>query len=476
MSVPRQPDHDGPLDPGFVDIKRLIIERTGHAYYADKDDILFERVRRRIQAAGARGFSDYLDRLAGGSDEAEWSALVSEVTIGETFFFRFREQFAALKNTILPDLIARRGGDRRLRIWSAGCSNGSEAYSLAITLSELIGPEILDWRISVIGTDIDEAALQRARSGVFGAWSLRAVDAAGRDAWFDAGPRSGTYSVKRRFRPIVRFERHNLLSMLDGTSPLQFTDFDLILCRNVLIYFKTETVIQLVAALGEALRPEGWLLLGHAETNPAFTASLVPVEIAGATVYRRPGPHLPTTPALRASEPSAAVPLPAIAEPTRKSAPRAVARATRTLSPTPPTGAAETKPISLVEQLRSLADAGDFAGALAVCREGEADRPTDPLLRFYEGLIHRALGDQAAAASALRRAIYLDRAFALAHYHLGLVLLAQGDRTAGRRAVANAGRLAAAMPGTADLAEGDGLTAADLVAVARLVLSDGGPR
>ena len=124
----RGPSRSEPeADPGFSTLKARIIARTGHHYYADKDDLLFDRLRKRFRVHGFADASAYAglldDPIAGG---AEWAALEAEITIGETFFFRYAEQFAALRATILPALIAARSGERTLRVWSAGCSTGAE--------------------------------------------------------------------------------------------------------------------------------------------------------------------------------------------------------------------------------------------------------------------------------------------------------------------------------------------------------------
>ncbi|NVN13573.1 CheR family methyltransferase, partial [Nguyenibacter vanlangensis] len=142
-----------------------IVARTGLHYYADKMDLLDIILARRMEACHCARPMDYLSLLSdphGG--ETEWRALESAVTIGETFFFRYAEQFHALEATILPDLIRRLHGLRTLRIWSVGCANGAEPYSLAILLRRLLAARgETGWRIEILGTDISLHALDRAR-------------------------------------------------------------------------------------------------------------------------------------------------------------------------------------------------------------------------------------------------------------------------------------------------------------------------
>ena len=123
-------------DPAYAELKALIVKRTGHHYYTDKDEQLAERIAQRMAASGIDMAASYLARLRDPLGDPEWRQLESELTIKETFFFRFAEQFAALRTTILPRLIEARREGRRLRIWSAGCSTGAEPYSIAVVLSE----------------------------------------------------------------------------------------------------------------------------------------------------------------------------------------------------------------------------------------------------------------------------------------------------------------------------------------------------
>lgn len=474
----------GTLDPAFAAIKRRIVERTGHHYYEDKDDILFERVRRRVTEARAGGFEAYLHRLDDPVDgPAEWAALVSAVTIGETYFFRFAEQFAALQAVILPDVIARNRTRRRIRIWSAGCSTGAEPYSVAILVHEALGAALPDWTVTIVGTDIDETALDQARSAVFGRWALRSLGAEERDRWFDPGPAQNSFRLRRPFASLVRFQRANLVDFADGAAPLQFSDFDIVLCRNVLIYFDPGRVSGIVAALGRALGPDGWLLLGHAESHPAHTEALRAVDLVGATAFR-PAPH--------GEAPSPPGPLEAVAAPTpaatvrpvddRKTPPRRPAAAPRrAAAPAGPergagpvlAGAGPADPAAAIAAVREAADKGAFDEAMTACRVLAAAHPLSPLVHFYEGVVARAAGHVEEALAALRRALYLDRGFILAHYHAGLAMRDAG-RAGWRRPVSIAGRLAAALAPEAPVAEGDGIRAGEFVRIVRFLLERDG--
>ncbi|GJD63037.1 CheR family methyltransferase [Methylobacterium frigidaeris] len=452
-------------DPAFAALKARLVARTGHHYYADKDDLLWERVGRRMRARGVPDPAGYLALLE--ESEGEWAALESEITIGETFFFRYAEQFAALRGTILPERIAARGEERRLRIWSAGCSTGPETYSVGIVLHELLGERLPEWRIGLTGTDINRDVLAVARRAVYGTWALRTLGAEERGRYFRPGPREGTFALRPEFRGLARFEPQNLMSLLDGTASLALTDYDLILCRNVLIYFHPDVVQALVRALAQRLRPGGWLLLGHAEPNPAFAEFLQAVSLPGTAAYRRPdeGEVPDFTPPPSPPEPLTDwVPLLPPALPAPETPPPRLVPAKPEPAPVATDG-----PLATV---RALADAGDLEASWRACRAALGQDPADPRLRYYEGLLARARARPDEAERAFRGALYLDKGFIMAHYHLGLTLIAAGRAEAGRRAVANALRLAAALPAEAELPEGDGLTAAELRGAARPFLGD----
>ncbi|MCJ2045225.1 protein-glutamate methyltransferase [Methylobacterium sp. J-078] len=467
-----RPPRSGPeADPGFASLKARIIARTGHHYYADKDDLLFDRLRKRFRAQGLADATAYGalldDRAAGGP---EWAALEAEITIGETFFFRYAEQFTALRATILPALIAARVAERSLRVWSAGCSTGAEPYSIAILLHELLGPALPDWRVSILGTDISVTALETARAGIYGRWALRTLPPGERLRHFVPGPpvagagRDGTYALRPEFRRMVRFERRNLVDLLDGRGTLPQAEFDLILCRNVLIYFEADAVLGIVRGLGRRLRPEGWLLLGHAEPNPAIAALFESVNLPGTVAYRPPGAVGPA-PAPPAWSP-AVLPDPApIPVPIPMPAPDA-----RVARPAPPPeDVAEAMPD--LARIRALADAGETGAAWRALRIAIRAAPTDPALHYYDGLLARALGRDAEAERALRGALYLDRDFVMAHYQLGLLMLGLGRAGEADRALDNAVRLAQALAPDAVVAEGDGIAPGDLARSAVLARS-----
>ncbi|MGC5780100.1 CheR family methyltransferase [Methylobacterium sp. NFXW15] len=490
---------DPEVEPAYAGLKARIIARTGHAYYADKDELLLERLYRRLRATGVPDLAAYHSLLADGvAGESEWARLEAEITIGETFFFRYSEQFAALRGTILPGLVAARRAERRLRIWSAGCSTGAEPYSLAILVREILGEALPDWRVSILGTDISAEAIATARAGDYGRWALRTMPPEERLRYFTHLPpepgirREGGFALRPEFRQMVQFKQGNLLAVVE--PPGNEEGYDLILCRNVLIYFDAATVTRVVHGLGRRLRPEGWLLLGHAEPNPTFSAFLDPVSLPGTVAYR-PGGTLAANVTFQA---------PSIETPTSFPAPdpegpawtglEAGLRGSQSL-PEPPLAVAplnlvmsevegsegnsdelpfDTLPEDPLDRVRVLADAGETGAAWRAVRDALDADPTHPRLRFYEGLVAASLGREVEAERALRASLYLDRSFVMAHYHLGLLLLGLGRRAEAARALDNAFALSQSLPPDAVLPEGDGALASEVAAGVEAALGRSG--
>jgi chemotaxis protein methyltransferase CheR len=439
-----------------------IVARTGLHYYTDKMDLLDMILTRRMEACHCDRPMEYLSRLAdpeGG--EAEWRALESAVTIGETFFFRYAEQFQALERTILPDLLTRLRPLRTIRIWSVGCSNGAEPYSLAILLRRLLQARgESDWTIDILGTDISAQALERARAGDYGAWSLRDVGAAEQSQWFRQTECGRHWILRDVYRRMVRFEYGNIMDLPSGGGPAG--PFDLILCRNVLIYFEAAQALELVRVLAGRLSRQGWLLLGHSDPVAECGAFLETVTFPGTQAFRIPGCRPGPAPPPRRRPTAAPVPLPS----------RLPAVSPAAWLDVPVDGVAEGGGNAQItaDGVRELADGGAVAEARDRCRAALAARPLDAGLHFLSGMLADDPGD---AEEGFRRTLYLDRDHVLAHVHLARLLREGGKAEQGRRLLRHARMLLRKATPDSPLAEGGGLTAGGLL---RLIRPDGTER
>jgi chemotaxis protein methyltransferase CheR len=227
--------------------------------------------------------------LARGDGRQTLEAFLAALTIGESHFFRSQTQFEALRAGILPQLIAARRDSRRLRVWSAGCATGQEPYSLAIDLERLL-PSIDDWDVLILATDISSPALASGQRGLYRQWSFREVPEDIRRAYFiDHGDR---LEVIPRIRQRVTFAPLNLATDRYPSLLSNTVEIDLILCRNVLIYFSQAVAAEILGRLGDALSDGGWLMLGPAEAGYARQVGLVPKRVSGALVHQRERPTI----------------------------------------------------------------------------------------------------------------------------------------------------------------------------------------
>jgi chemotaxis protein methyltransferase CheR len=473
-------------DPAYPRLKALVIDTTGMAFYRDKDPDLARILAERMGETGAADCSAYLDQLTAlGSGKEEMDALIAELTIGETYFFRHKEQFDALRDLILPEVIERNQTVRRLRIWSAGCATGPEPYSIAIMLEREFGERIAGWHVSVLGTDINQKFLGRAREGRYDEWAFRAVSDSLRSACFEKV--GNQWQIRPEFKRNVTFQYHNLIKSPFPSLADNIAGFDIIICRNVIIYFSQSTVQQLVPCFHESLNDGGWLIMGHAEPNQRLFSEFRTVNTPGAVLYQRVDqPFPPSAPLTPPPPPPPSVPFPKVASPAilrrevsrlsphrRPVSPPPLGRAPVPAASPPPSPSANpsaneaTGPSpglgeSRLVVARDLADSGQWEKAAAACDAIIAAVPLDARAHFYRAMVHEQLGEDELSEKALRRAIYLDRRLVLPHYHLGLFLARREDGTGAVRSFRNAQALLAGLADDQPVDTGEKITVGQL--------------
>jgi chemotaxis protein methyltransferase CheR len=202
------------------------------------------------------------DYVAGVGETGELGQLILAHTVGETYFFRDAGQFSLLRSEIIPKLIRDNAPTKMIRIWSAGCSTGEEAYSLAFVVNDLL-PKGENWKIVVFGTDVNPAAIARAREGKYGSWSFRGVDAHLQSEYFKRN--KAQWIVRDDIRDLVSFSTLNLLKDTFPEFRSGLYELDLVLCRNVFIYFDRSAVTTVVRKIRDTLRGGGYFMTGHAE-------------------------------------------------------------------------------------------------------------------------------------------------------------------------------------------------------------------
>jgi len=245
-------------DPGFELLKKIITGNTGFNCEHYKEAHFRRRINVRIRATNSESYGAYLKILK--KDPQEYEFLVDTLTVNVSEFFRNPETFRIIEKEVIPSIVKYRSGSliRSIRIWSAGCSAGEEAYSLAILLHRVLKTDFNKYRIRIIGTDIDAQSLEKARKGVYSENSLKNLDPNTKERYFLK--QGDAYQVIDELKNITQFKRHDLIS-----GP-RIDRFDIIVCRNVMIYFKKEIQEQLQLNFYNALEKGGFFIIGKSET------------------------------------------------------------------------------------------------------------------------------------------------------------------------------------------------------------------
>ncbi|TAK42464.1 MAG: tetratricopeptide repeat protein [Betaproteobacteria bacterium] len=488
-----------PADSLIAEFSRFLSGRMGLHFPPERRADL-----ERGLAAAARelGFTDtescIRSLLASAFARPQLETLASHLTVGETYFFRERPSFECLEAHVLPALVRdRRAGERRLRIWSAGCATGEEPYSIAMALARAI-PDLSDWNVSILATDINPRALRKASLGIYGDWSFRDAPAGIRETFF-ARTKDGRFEIAERIRSMVSFGYLNLAE--DGYPSVENATnaMDIVFCRNVLMYFDPAHGRKALEKLGRSLMNDGWLFVNPVEMPQTALPQLVTVNLPGTIAYRK-GARLASAEPERAAMPAwlsgapvlsqaladvaAAIELPQMApqggQPTVCApTPYQQAAALYALGRYPE--AAETLRQALARDpgdaaamallARSCANQGDLAEAAKWCKQAVAADKLNSGWHYLLATIVQEQGAAEEAAAALRRALYLDQDYALAHFALGNLFRRQGRRMGSERHYRNALAVLGGCAHEQVLPESEGITAGRLAEIIRASLS-----
>jgi chemotaxis protein methyltransferase CheR len=497
---------------GYGDYTRfrdLVLARSGLYFPERKRTDLEIGLLKALQNAPAGigdldGYYRYLSQPANAGQpaaQAEMERLLNLLTVGETHFFRDSAQFDALTTHILPSLIAKKraassngfglgfANRPQLRIWCAGCASGEEPYSLAILLYELI-PDLRNWSILLLATDINQESLGKAKQALYSDWSFREQRAlSARALYFNRV--DGRYQLREEIRQMVTFARHNLIEDEFPAYYHNTVHMDLILCRNVTIYFSEMTTRQLVGQFYETLAKGGWLIVGHSEpsllTYHAFRSHSFP----GALLYQK-GEDDMSQPEKEDSRPTEALLVkqevpgeedkPLAAQPGAANQ-RAVSDLSDFLGQP---GTSETVASLLENSLHSLAPAVRTSAYCYLARFhadhsrwGEARRWVNKAIGedslaaeayYLLALVSQHEGDVDAAIANLKKVVYLGEEGPVIHFNLALLYRQQGDLMLARRSLGNAIKLLEKWPPERPMPYSDGLEAQRLLVTVRRLL------
>jgi len=260
----------------FAQIRQLVREHTGIALAESKRELVYSRLVRRLRRLSLGTFAEYIELLARG-ESAELEEFTNAITTNLTSFFREGHHFEFLADTVLPTLEKRNAATRRIRIWSAGCSTGEEPYSIAIALQESMA-RFRGWDLKILATDLDSQVVAHAQAGDYKAERFEKMADARCERWFEES-RAGTRTASAALKSLITFRQLNLMHQWPFKGP-----FDVIFCRNVVIYFDKETQRGLFERMAELQRNDDHLFIGHSE-------SLFKVcdryQLIGKTIYRK---------------------------------------------------------------------------------------------------------------------------------------------------------------------------------------------
>jgi len=420
-----------PVSTPLQQLVVLIREATGNVIPAARLGSLEEVAQRRAQVTVRGGLDEYVRALTAHQLDGEWGTLVSLVTIKESYFFRAPQQFDVIVKQVLPALVRARAGPRHLRIWSAACARGEEPATLAMLLAE--EPSLSGWSWTIVATDLDEEALAGARLGLYGERAVAQVPPDLLERWFKR--RGKLFELDATLRSRISYQ---ILNLAHAPYALPFAELDLVLMRNVLIYFRRPLQRWVVSQVAKLLAPEGYLFLGASETLWQIQDELESVDLGPCFAYR----HRKSQPA---AAPAPAPPKRSHRRPTPPPAPPAeerprwtdqnprdwsVSRAATAVAPAPePPPAAPAGGV----QERLLAAARDLSenrveDARRILEGALAADPSEPATHALEGFLHDLCGRTEEAVGSYRAALYLDPALFQPRVLLADCLLRLGKR------------------------------------------------
>jgi len=440
--------------------RALVARHLGLQFDETKMGLLTDVLQQRVEWSGLPA-EPYLARLGAKQPRGEFGSLARELTVGETYFFRNIDQFHALRECVLPERIDACATRRCLRILSAGCASGEEAYSIAMTLRDVLASRSCE--LSIRAVDLNPAMIQKALQACYTSWSLRETPPAMQQRWFRRSGRD--LFLDDAIRAVVTFEERNLNE--DDPELWQAGAYDIVFCRNVLMYFTPQGAQAVVARITRSLAPGGYLFLGHAETLRGLSQAFHLRHTHGTFYYqRKDGVSLPAQAWPSPANVAVGPVLAALVEGTDTwvdAIGKATARVRALTQATMPSGATAealepwhlgparelfqqerfAEALDLVQALPPesardpdvlllravlLAHSGQLNQAEAMCRRLLAIDELNAGAHYVLALCREGVGDRRGAADQDQAAIYLDPTFAMPRMHLGLLARRDGER------------------------------------------------
>ena len=273
-------------DAQFDRLRKIVYERSGIHFPDNKKYVLDSRLGHRLIELEMDDYDQYIAFLTMGPYQSdEFQEMFNKITINETSFYRNEPQLGVFEGQVLPEMIEKRQSSKRLRIWSAACSSGEEPFTLAILVHRTLGVRLGDWHVEILGTDISEKALGTATSGRYSEYAMRSTPQLIKQRYFKKDGQS--HVLDDTIRSMVNFEVHNLK---DRLAAKRHGIWDVIFCRNVLIYFDDEMKQSVAKMFHGQLADDGDLFIGHSETLRNLDTHFVPRPIPQGFCYQKSDP------------------------------------------------------------------------------------------------------------------------------------------------------------------------------------------
>jgi len=468
-------------DTEFKKFQQITHERTGIYFGPRRRNELQRHVKAILRKQNALDLNTLYQKLAQQQTNSPiWDLFIDTIIVGETYFFREKLLFQALRQQILPEIIERHQKDKSLRIWSAGCSTGEEPYSLSILLDQLLGSEINLWRIFILATDINKPSLKKGIDGLYRKWSLRQTPDHILSTYFQK--ESDLYRIRKDIQKRVMF---SYLNLKDPVYPALSTcthAMDLILWRNVAIYLSDNVIADVLERFYQCLLPLGYFNIGASEAGYMGTTPFVSKQYSGTFIYQKMSPSPQTKP-----------------QPVRPIKKPEIKRTVRFQADLPPKPDPVLSPQSLLEQAKQFtkdrnyrlaidqfqaylnknpgdadvwyqmarvyANCGDLDQANEACNSAIDHDPLIVEAYYIRGLIHEENAELELAIQDYKKTLYLQSDFVLAHYHLSMVYLQRKDEKQAERHRVHAIRILSRRPGDEILSDADDLTVEQLLAI-----------
>ncbi len=267
----------------FESLRKVVYDRSGIYFQDSKKYVLESRLSRRLEELGLDDFNQYIMFLTMGPYQTdEFQEMFNRITINETSFFRNEPQLDVFEKQVLPKILETRKGSKKLRIWSSACSTGEEPYTLAMQVHRCLGVRLPDWHVEILGTDISEKALIAAQSAAYASYSIRTLNPLILKRYFTES--NGSFQLDPTIQSMVRFE---LLNLKDVQAAKRFGTWDVIFCRNVMIYFDDKMKTGCVQLFHDQLAQDGTLFIGHSESLRNLPVAFELMSIPQAFAYTK---------------------------------------------------------------------------------------------------------------------------------------------------------------------------------------------